>query len=608
MNSSGVVIAALPRGLRGALIIVGLTLALLVSSAMVAAAPVQASEPPAPKAVFIVGPTGSQTSANLADAESLAAVAESYGMDVRRVFHPNATWENVMENIQGANLVYYAGHGYGWPSPYTATMKEVRQNGVGLNSFEGSGLNDYTYYGANVIRENWVLAPNALVFLNHGCYTAGNGELGMAVPSWDVARQRVDNFAAGFLAVGARAVFAHSYQKFNKTLQMLFTTDLTVEEIFRTPGVKPLPSYGWIGWDARKFDSVRTPGAKNFLDPHSTQGFLRAISGDLSMTGADWAQGVGVGDPPVISNFKAQAGETTFVPTETPFFTPNGDGVTDSATASFVVDMEAFVDMSVENASGNVVRALSAWSPGGDGSTTWDGKNTGGAYVPDGTYTITATPRNRAGTTGNDVSLEVDVMTTMRAPAVTPNLFYPTDGDNLAQTTTLSVNLQAPATFWWKIADKNGNVVRTFVNGVDTSAGLQSLQWDGKDTSGANVPDGTYYSVTTTRTTAGTYFHSLPVDVKAFRMTSALSAPFVRGTKSKFFISSAESLTGKPKLKVTFPGLAPKTVYSYVQSGGGWYATIKFPATAQAGTMQVRVNGKDSAGRAQFTDYFFPLQ
>jgi hypothetical protein len=206
------------------------------------------------------------------------------------------------------------------------------------------------------------------------------------------------------------------------------------------------------------------------------------------------------------------------------------------------------------------------------------------------------------------VSLEVDVMTTMRAPAVTPNLFYPTDGDNLAQTTTLSVNLQAPATFWWKIADKNGNVVRTFVNGVDTSAGLQSLQWDGKNTSGANVPDGTYYSVTTTRTTAGTYFHSLPVDVKAFRMTSALSAPFVRGTKSKFFISSAESLTGKPKLKVTFPGLAPKTVYSYVQSGGGWYATIKFPATAQAGTMQVRVNGKDSAGRAQFTDYFFPLQ
>ncbi|MGI8928260.1 MAG: FlgD immunoglobulin-like domain containing protein, partial [Candidatus Limnocylindrales bacterium] len=577
MYSTGVI--ATPLGdLRGVITTIGLTLALLVSSAMVAAAPVHAAAPQPLKAVFIVGPAGSQTAADLADAESLAVAAASYGMDVRRVFHPHATWANVMANIQGANLVYYAGHGYGWPRPYTAKLTESRQNGVGLNTFDGSGPNTHTYYGADVIRANWVLAPNALVFLNHDCYTAGNGEPGMAIPTWDVARQRVDNFAAGFLKVGARAVFAHSYQKFNKTLQLLFTTDQTVEQIFRTPGVKPLPSWGWIGWDARKFDSVRTPGARNFLDPHQTEGFLRAISGDLTMTGGDWARGVGNGEPPSISNFRVQSvGGPSFGPQATPFFTPNGDGVTDSLAVTFTVDREAFVDMTVRNGSGNVVKTFTSWSPGGPSSSAWDGKNAAGAFVPDGSYTVTAVPRNRGGTEGNTQSLDVDVFTTMRTPAVTPSLFFARDGDNLARTTTLAVNLQSAATFWWKIADANGNVVRTFVNGVNTAAGQQTVQWDGKDSSGAFVPDGTYYSVTTTMTDAGTYFHSLPVDVKAFRLTSVAAAPFVRGTKTKFFIASAETLTGKPKLRVTFPGLAPKTIYSYVQAGGGWYATVTFP-------------------------------
>src|SRR4030095_5841832 len=111
-----------------------------------------------------------------------------------------------------------------------------------------------------------------------------------------------------------------------------------------------------------------------------------------------------------------------------------------------------------------------------------------------------------------------------KTPAVSPPLFYPQDGDNMSKTTTLSVNLQSQATFWWKVADKNGNVVRTFVNGT-TASGPQSVQWDGKDNNGNYVADGTYYSVTTTQTSAGTYFHSVPVDVRAFRMTTANAIP-----------------------------------------------------------------------------------
>ena len=93
------------------------------------------------------------TQSNLTDAESLAEVAESYGMDVRRVFWPHATWDAVLANIQGANLVVYMGHGYGWPSAYTKTLTESRQDGMGLNTFDGSSTTQYTYYGANLLKQ-----------------------------------------------------------------------------------------------------------------------------------------------------------------------------------------------------------------------------------------------------------------------------------------------------------------------------------------------------------------------------------------------------------------------------------------------------------------------
>ncbi len=596
------------RTFRASFAAVCLAIALLITGALAAAAPTRAASPEPLKAVFIVGPAGVQTSADLADAEELATLAESYGMDVRRVFFPHATWDNVMANIQGANLVYYAGHGYGWPSQYTNVMTEARQNGVGLNTFDGSNSNTYTYYGGNVVRANWVLAPNAVVFLNHDCYTAGNGEPGMAVPTWDVARQRVDNFAAAFLAVGARTVFALSYQRFNKVLTQLVTVpDKTMEDLFRIAGAKPTPEWGWVGTDPRKFDSVRTPGTKNFMDPHATQGFLRAVSGDLTMTGNQWKQGVGGSQAPRLSNFDALTpGANGFAPPDPAFFTPNGDGVTDSVSLKFTVDAESFVDMVVRNGSGNVVRTVKGWSPGGPGSATWNGKDGGGSTVPDGTYTVTATPHNRSGVEGNSQSTDVSVFTTQKSPAVSPLMFYPSDLDGMSKTTTLSVTLQSQATFWWKVADKNGNVVRTFVNGTSAN-GAQSVQWDGKDNNGNFVADGTYYSVTTTQTSAGTYFQSVPVDVRAFRMTTANAVPFQRGFKAKFTVYTAEPLSARPKVKAWVPGLLVKT-YSTTSVTGGYSVTVSFPATAQAGQVQLRVQGTDTGAQFQYTDYYFPLQ
>ena len=259
------------------------------TSAPIATVAPQAATTPspiaAPKAVFIVGPTDDQTDSNLASAEAMAEQAESAGMDVRRVFFPHATWDNVLAEVQGASLVAYFGHGYGWPSN-TDKLTESSQDGMGLNSYDGSGPAEVTYYGATLITQNFRLAPHAVVFLQHGCYTAGNGELGAPIPTSDVARQRVDNFASGWLEAGAGAVFALQWGTRFDYPDALTNTDSTIDQLFTSPRE-------YVGSNELYFDSQRTPGAVNHLDPDPKDGYLRAVTGDLAMTTATWRSGAG---------------------------------------------------------------------------------------------------------------------------------------------------------------------------------------------------------------------------------------------------------------------------------------------------------------------------
>ena len=265
---------------------------LALSGSLAVAAPAARGASPL-KAVVIAGPTGGLTSQNLADSETMARAAEAAGMEVKRVFHPKATWERVLNNIQGANLVIYMGHGNGWPSPY-GPYQERTKNGFGLNPFEGASAGKHEYYGGNPIRGNIRLAPNAVVLLVHLCYAPGNAEPGMSIPSYDTARQRVDNYAAAFLDVGARAVFSFSLMQKQNIVGALNGSNKSMDEIFMTPAAGG--SSGFIGWRNKRFASERTPGATNHLDPHSSRGYQRAVSGDLSMTAAEWRSGGGTSE------------------------------------------------------------------------------------------------------------------------------------------------------------------------------------------------------------------------------------------------------------------------------------------------------------------------
>jgi hypothetical protein len=225
-----------------------------------------------PRVVIVVGPSGASTDRYLARADVIARQAASYGATVVKVYTPRATWDRVRTAAQGARLLVYLGHGNGYPSPYGA-FQPWTKDGFGLNPTLNSGLRSpVRYVGEAYIGAQIRLARGSVVLLNHLCYASGAAEPGMSNPSWSVARQRVDNYAAGFMNAGASAVIADAH------------TDLSHEVRWVLgPGSRNLARTWRSDWEGhghvRSFASSRTRGLTNYLDPDRPgSGFYRALT------------------------------------------------------------------------------------------------------------------------------------------------------------------------------------------------------------------------------------------------------------------------------------------------------------------------------------------
>lgn len=243
----------------------------LVTSAPAAAAGV--------KVVIIVGATGSVTSTYRSYADAEYAEAIKYTSNVVKVYSPDATWTAVQAAVAGASIVIYHGHGNGWPSPYPFNANYATEDGFGLNATAGNGDSNLQYYGEPSV-STLKFAPNAVVLLGNLCYASGNSEPGNPEPTLDVAKQRADNYGAGFLKGGAGDVIADGHGSLVPYIRALFTTQATLGQIWRAAPNYHGNDFSWA--------SVRTPGAVVSQDPdYPTAGYYRSIVGNQSLTATD---------------------------------------------------------------------------------------------------------------------------------------------------------------------------------------------------------------------------------------------------------------------------------------------------------------------------------
>ncbi len=250
-----------------------LTLALV---ALVGAADPAPTSAAGMKVVVIVGPVGSSTANYIYNARKYASQARSYGASVVEIYSPNATWARVRSAAQGANVLIYLGHGNGYPSPYGA-FSPTSRDGFGLNATAGNGNYNTKYFGEYHLRTYIRLAPNAVVILNRLCYASGNSEWGRANPTKSVAIQRVDNYGAGFLRSGARAVFAEGITSAAYILRGLFRTNRSMASVFASS-----PDHN--GSYDFQFASTRTPGYRAWMAPYAPSRYYRSVIGNLNLT------------------------------------------------------------------------------------------------------------------------------------------------------------------------------------------------------------------------------------------------------------------------------------------------------------------------------------
>jgi flagellar hook assembly protein FlgD len=620
--------AAVARTAATAALLVAMLAALVLGSAAAQLTPVaraaRTSDGATKKAVIVVGPVGSQTSSWLKRGEDAALAAERNGMRVVRIFHPNATWSRVVAEANGADLFVYLGHGNGWPSPH-GPYQEDTKNGVGLNPTAGEkDAHKVRYMGANRIIQEIRFAPNAIVILNKLCYAAGNGESHHPIPGRKLAVERVDNYAAGFLAAGARTVFALTWQPAGNIIDALHTRQGTMDDLFRlrfgTVSGSARPYFGWVGWRPQIYvDSLRTPGARLHLDPEPTSGFLRAVSGDLAMTTAAWL-GTAPADPrpeapddttpPEISALRAdQAADTQVAGADAPVvFTPNGDGLSEALTLRHTLSERASLKVEIERvANGNVVRTIRRSVPAGRSKTTWDGRKGDGGRAPDGKYRITLTPTDAAGNVGARVEILARVLTALTAPSADPGHFDPTDADELGPTATVSARLTKAASVGWRILDESGALVRRGPSEVNAGAGDVTFEWDGRDDAGTLVPPGVFTASISAKTGNGSYAHSTTLTVMPFVLQASTWTPR-RGETVRLVIQAAEPVAGKPVLSVKQPGKDAYVLKVRRVSDTRFTAVLTPLTGGPTGRLRVTISSTDVAGGEQSQRYVLRLR
>ena len=546
---------------------------LALLTAIGAAGPVAATVPISnAKVVIIVGATEGTTSTYRSYADQAYAEAIKYTSRVTKVYSPNATWSKVKAAVAGANLVLYYGHGNGWPSPYTYDPNYTTKDGFGLNDPTNPSDNVHKYYGEPYV-STLGLAPNAIVLLGNLCYASGNSEPGATAPTVSVARQRIDNYAAGFLKGGARAVIADGHGGLVSYVRGLFTTSQTVVDLWRS-----VPNYH--GHET-SFASSRSPGFTAYSDPDTTSGgYYRslvtkptitttAVTAVVGDTGADPAAlvvpGRAAAEAPVAPMFAAAPGSSD----------PAGGSSVDLPAGTRLKTLAVAAPATADSPA--IIHVVGLDDPSIDG------------YVP----ADHLVPKDSRA----PVVIGIDAGTARFSP----------NGDGRFDTQSVEVLVSESVSWTFEVKDAGGAVV-----GSQTGTGADAVAtWDGL-VGGTPVADGTYTwtlrGVDSWQNGTATATGSIAVDTAAPSITAitpSTSTTFTpNGDGASDTITTSVTTTEAGTLAVRIADGADATVRTFTQSAAAGTNAIVWDGKSNAGTIvpdgtyTLTVAPRDVAGNA----------
>jgi flagellar hook assembly protein FlgD len=211
------------------------------------------------------------------------------------------------------------------------------------------------------------------------------------------------------------------------------------------------------------------------------------------------ARGAVPGPPPL---------EVTSMAASPRVLTPNGDDIGEATSVSFSLSTPASVAVEVLNSSSTVVRTLAGSYSYGSGRATliWNGRNSSGRVVRDGSYRIRLTATSPGQKVRRSRSVLVD--RTLGHLEVAPTPFSP-NGDGRLDTTMIGFRLARDADVRVRVMDRD-DVVAVVRRLGPLTAGPLSLTWAGQNGAGT-LPDGSYRALVEATTTLGTRKLSVPL-------------------------------------------------------------------------------------------------
>lgn len=179
----------------------------------------------------------------------------------------------------------------------------------------------------------------------------------------------------------------------------------------------------------------------------------------------------------------------------------------------------------------------------------WDGTDGDGTMLPDGTYIYSF---NAWDERDNISSVRKgSVVLDSTGPQVTlstPDRLFSPNGDNVKDNLVISQNVVSAADDTWtgKITDVEGNVVREF--SWEGSSIPRSISWNGKDSSGNDVPEGLYYYSLTSEDKAGNQASDI---VREIALTRKYQVADIETGSTYFSIPVSKEVTLSPVLSNT---------------------------------------------------------